>query len=59
MKGRKVVPALESRTSLATHLRRDLETLGLKRVAKQVLTVEQILADHDNSNGSGNGKAEP
>jgi hypothetical protein len=38
----KVISVIETRTSLATHLRRDLESLGLKRVSKEVSLSDYI-----------------
>ena len=51
-------PIIDARTRLAAHRRENLKTLGLKRVAKQVLTVDQIKAryasaDHDDEGASG------
>ena len=53
-------PIIDARTRLAAHRRENLKTLGLKRVAKQVLTVDQIKAryssaDHDDEGASGSG----
>jgi hypothetical protein len=35
-------PIVDARTKLAAHRRENLKTLGLKRVAKQVLTADEI-----------------
>jgi hypothetical protein len=55
VRGNKVIPVIETRTQLATHLRRDLETLGLKRVAKDSLSLEAYVRE---KYGSRNGEIE-
>jgi hypothetical protein len=42
----KAIPAIETRTQLAAHLRRDLEALGLARRVKQI-TLQEILDQDD------------
>jgi hypothetical protein len=44
-------PVIAVRTQLAAQLRDNLKTLGLKRIAKQALTVEQIMAGDDDNGG--------
>ena len=44
IKGGKVVPVVESRTSLASHLRRNLEALGLQRRVR-TQSLQEILAE--------------
>src|SRR5262245_31877051 len=43
-------PVLAIRTQLSAHLRENLKTLGLKRVAKS-LSLTEILAQEDDTNG--------
>ena len=60
-----MVPVVADRTSLASHLRRNLEALGLQRRVKTA-TLQEILAeaqDHDEqpakpANGNGEAKHE-
>jgi hypothetical protein len=44
IKGNKVIPVIESRTQLAAHLRRDLEALGLKRIAREA-SLQDLIDD--------------
>ena len=39
---------LSARTELAAHIRRNLQLLGLHRVAKPALTLEEVLNGHNN-----------
>jgi hypothetical protein len=52
----KMVPVVESRTSLASHLRRNLEALGLQRRVR-TQSLQDILAanDHEDTPASTNG----
>jgi hypothetical protein len=50
-------PVLAIRTTLSAHLRENLKTLGLKRVAK-TLSLHEILAKDDDKPGTGNGTAD-
>jgi hypothetical protein len=50
-------PVLAIRTQLSAHLRENLKTLGLKRVAK-TLTLHDILAKPDDTPANGNGADE-
>lgn len=52
IKGGKVVPVMDSRISLAAHLRRNLEALGLQRRVKTQSLQDILSADHDNGKGS-------
>jgi hypothetical protein len=47
-------PVLAIRTTLSAHLRENLKTLGLKRVAK-TLSLHEILAKDDDQQANGNG----
>ena len=49
-------PVLAIRTTLSTHLRENLKTLGLKRVAK-TLSLQDILTKDDDKPGNGTGTA--
>jgi hypothetical protein len=48
----KVHAVLGERTRLGAHLRENLKTLGLKRIAKQV-SLEQVLAEHEPQEATG------
>jgi hypothetical protein len=50
-------PVLAIRTTLSAHLRENLKTLGLKRVAK-TLSLHDILDKDDETPANGNGAAE-
>jgi len=50
-------PVLAIRTTLSAHLRENLKTLGLKRVAKS-LSLHEILAKDDEPPANGNGAAD-
>ena len=50
-------PVLAIRTQLSAHLRENLKTLGLKRVAKS-LTLNEILTKDDDQQGNGTGTAD-
>ena len=56
VKGGKVLPVVDTRTQLAGHLRRALETLGLKRVSK-TLSVTDLLNGHDQTAANDNAHA--
>jgi hypothetical protein len=60
VRGGKVISVIDTRTSLATHLRRDLETLGLKRVAKDADDLESYLKkNYGNRSDDGRPAKEP
>ena len=48
----KVISVIDTRTPLAAHLRRDLESLGLQRRVKQQSLTEILTADHADDNGT-------
>jgi hypothetical protein len=50
-------PVLAIRTTLSAHLRENLKTLGLKRVAK-TLSLHEILTKDDDQQGNGTGTAD-
>jgi hypothetical protein len=50
-------PVLAIRTTLSAHLRENLKTLGLKRVAK-TLSLQEILDKDDDKPGNGTGTAD-
>ena len=52
--GSKVIPAVDTRTQLAAHVRRNLETLGLKRAVK-TLSVQDVLNQDDDHETQANG----
>jgi len=51
-------PVLAIRTTLSAHLRENLKTLGLKRVAKTLSLHEILTTDADKPEGASNGAAE-
>jgi hypothetical protein len=51
-------PVLAIRTTLSAHLRENLKTLGLKRVAK-TLSLHEILAKDDDKQGNGTADEQP
>jgi hypothetical protein len=63
IKGGKVVPVVESRTSLAAHLRRNLEALGLQRRVKERSLLERLNDPDELENpakpANGNGQDTP